>query len=250
MKIKDGMIVKKYLQENEFCRSLKSELRSFKNYSFYLRGSMVESDNPHINADIDLYLIHKNGIIKEDIDLLLSNMAKYNRPVDLHIFNVKDFEDEIPNRLLLNTRSLHLAGPEVNFESVKVNPEMILQHWLCYNPDFAPDIMFSSVKSRVCALKNLTRCFGLINLIEEGYFTRDIPECMGISKNLNKTVYKKLADNWSIVDFQEPLYLKVIKDFIIDYKNEYLRKFNSINYKRYFDVNRQRNVYHLRDKVK
>jgi len=222
--IKDGLFERKYLQENEFCSSLKCDLIPFNKYSIYLRGSMVEDDNPHLNADIDIYIIHKNGIIKKDIERLLYDLSKYNRPVDLHIFHANDFEEEIPNRLLLNTGSIHLTGPKVTFEPVEANQEMIMQHWILYNPGFAPDIMYSSVKSRVCALKNLTRCFGLISLIENHSFTRDIPDCLDIAKTINKGIYEKLAENWSIVDFQKPMYLKLIKDFVIGYKNECQRK--------------------------
>ena len=75
--IKDGLFEKKHLQVNKFCSSLKGDLLPFSKYSFYIRGSMIEDDNPHVNADIDLYIIHKSGISKEDIEKLLNENYNY-----------------------------------------------------------------------------------------------------------------------------------------------------------------------------
>ena len=91
---------------------------------------------------------------------------------------------------------------------------MLVSHWNAYNPDFAPDIMFSTVRSRVCALKNLTRCFGLLSLFERRIFTRDIQECLSAAKDLDVGIYNELEYNWGIVDVKQPLFLKKIKDYL------------------------------------
>ena len=66
------------------------------------------------------------------------------------------------------------------------NSEFVLTHFKRYNPSFAPDLMYSDLRSRVCALKNLTRCFGLISLIENGIFSRNIDECLILAKVKDK----------------------------------------------------------------
>lgn len=201
---------------NNISASIASHLDENINVSFYLRGSILESERPHINADIDLYLIHQGKRIHFDfISNLVNELSIYNRYVDLHVVNFKDLERDIPNRLLLYCRSLHLKGPKIEFSPVHADSSMLVSHWNAYNPYFAPDIMFSTVRSRVCALKNLTRCFGLLSLYERRIFTREISECLSVAKDLDVEIYNELDYNWGIVDVKQPLYLKRIKDYLI-----------------------------------
>lgn len=194
-------------------------LKEFETFSFYLRGSLIEQKNPYRNADIDLYLIHQRNFFPRENALdIVSRLSNFKRFVDLHIFNQKELERDLPNKLLLFSRSIHVSGPEIKWEPVIADFNFIFQHWKAYNPGFVPEIMYSSVRSRVCALKNLTRCFGLISFIQKRIFTRDIQECLSYAKNLNYDVFICLEYNWSIVDFKEPLNLKPIKDFLLNAK--------------------------------
>jgi hypothetical protein len=78
--------------------------------------------------------------------------------------------------------------------------------------------MLSSLRSRVCALKNLTRCFGLINLIENRIFSRDIDECLNYAKIKDNLIYEMLIKNWSILDIREPMILRDVKNYLVNYQ--------------------------------
>ena len=136
----------------------------------------------------------------------------------MHLIRFNSLDYDIPNRLLLNNRSIHIGGPQIQIKPVELNHEMITQHWKVYNPSFTPDVMLSTLRSRVCALKNLTRCFGLINLIENRFFSRDIDECLNYAKIKDNLIYEMLIKNWSIVDIREPMILRDVKEYLINYQ--------------------------------
>ena len=221
--IKDNIFLANHCTPNKNVKLIANALKNFKLNSIYLRGSIIDNKPIHQNADIDLYIIHNDAYINrgEVLDIVES-LKHLNRFVDMHLIRFNSLDYDIPNRLLLNNRSIHIGGPQIQIKPVELNLEMITQHWKAYNPNFAPDIMYSSVRSRVCALKNLTRCFGLISLIEKKIFTRDIQECLDYAETFDKTIYQYLLNNWNLVDYQRPMYLSKIKEFLTHYHHEYL----------------------------
>lgn len=200
--IKDNIFLANHCTPNKNVKLIANALKNFKLNSIYLRGSIIDNKPIHQNADIDLYIIHNDAYINrgEVLDIVES-LKHLNRFVDMHLIRFNSLDYDIPNRLLLNNRSIHIGGPQIQIKPVELNHEMITQHWKAYNPNFAPDIMYSSVRSRVCALKNLTRCFGLISLIEKKIFTRDIQECLDYAETFDKTIYQYLLNNWNLVDY-------------------------------------------------
>jgi len=209
--------------QNPWINLLADKLKKYDLYSFYLRGSLIEGKPLHPKADIDLYLIYPQSFIsRHEVLSVLECLDSFNRYVDLHLICYNRLNHDIPNRLLLHARSIHVTGAELHFNPVEFNNEMIAQHWLAYDPSFAPDVMYSTVRSRVCALKNLTRCFGLINLMENTIFSRDIQECMEFAKKMDEHVHDMLFYNWSIVDLQIPLELREIKEYLLAYKQKKL----------------------------
>lgn len=200
--IKDNIFLANHCTPNKNVKLIANALKNFKLNSIYLRGSIIDNKPIHQNADIDLYIIHNDAYINrgEVLDIVES-LKHLNRFVDMHLIRFNSLDYDIPNRLLLNNRSIHIGGPQIQIKPVELNLEMITQHWKAYNPNFAPDIMYSSVRSRVCALKNLTRCFGLISLIEKKIFTRDIQECLDYAETFDKTIYQYLLNNWNLVDY-------------------------------------------------
>ena len=223
--IKDNIFLPNHCTPNKNVKLISNALKNFNLNSIYLRGSIIDNKPIHQNADIDLYIIHNDAYINrgEVLDIVES-LKHLNRFVDMHLIRFNSLDYDIPNRLLLNNLSIHIGGPQIQIKPVELNHEMITQHWKAYNPNFAPDIMYSSVRSRVCALKNLTRCFGLISLIEKKIFTRDIQECLDYAENFDKTIHQYLLDNWNLVDYQRPIYLSKIKEFLMHYHHEYLIK--------------------------
>jgi hypothetical protein len=212
----DLLFRKQDLKPNAISSSIAAHLQENQEISFYLRGSILESEQPHVNADIDLYILHNDKKIELNfISYLLDELSIYKRYIDLHIIELKKLDKDIPNRLLLYCRSLHLKGPKIIFSPVYADASMLVSHWYAYNPEFAPDIMFSSIRSRVCALKNLTRCFGLLSLYKRGVFTRDIQECLSYAKYLDDGIGRELEFNWNQVEIRQPLFLKNIKRFLV-----------------------------------
>lgn len=223
--IKNNRFTKKQFSANPLCVSIANSLKGFESMTFYLRGSMIEHETPHIKADIDLYVIHQKSYLSREIAMeIVTRLSYLNRFIDLHIFNQNEIKLDLPNSLLLYSRSIHILGPKIKFQPIVLDHDLIEMHWKTYNPNFSPDIMHSSVRSRVCALKNLTRCFGLISLIERKIFMRDIQECLDYAKTYDKAMHQNLIDNWDIVDFRKPLYLREVKEFLIRYHREYLIK--------------------------
>ena len=211
----DGKFIKRDVRCNELTNSLKKILSPFHEHSIYIRGSMIEQSNPHPNADIDIYILHKEkNLLKKYTDEVLLQLSHYKRAIDLHVISLDQLANDIPNRLLLSTSSIHIVGDKIEFQPVASDEKKSASHWKVYNPEFAPDIMYSTVKSRVCALKNLTRCFGLLRHIDGFGFTRDINECLEFAKTIDEITYNYLINNWEIVDFKVPMELKEIKRYL------------------------------------
>jgi hypothetical protein len=211
----DGIFIKRDVRCNELTNSLKKILSPFYEHSIYIRGSLIEQSNPHPKADMDIYILHKDkNILKKFTDEVLQQLSHYKRAIDLHVISLDQLANDIPNRLLLSTSSIHIVGDKIEFQPVYSDEKMLASHWKVHNPDFAPDIMYSTVKSRVCAMKNLTRCFGLLRHSYGYGFTRDIRECLEFAKLIDKKTYKYLINNWEIVEFKVPMELKEIKRYL------------------------------------
>ena len=220
--IKDGIFRQTEFEVNPIVEAITGCLSNFSKHSIYLRGSMLESKCPHPNADIDICLIHEAQYISRNEALEIAGSLQHlGRMVDLHLFTPEDLLRDIPNRLLLYATSRHITGKILEIPAVNADQEMMLQHWKIYNPGFAPDVMYSTRRSRVCALKCLTRCFGLISLAEQGVFSRDISFCMDFAKKLNREIHQRLRETWEIVDLKKPLNLKEIKEFLLEYKSSH-----------------------------
>ena len=223
--IENNLFIPMKLSKSDFFFKVSSLLQSNWGLSIYMRGSLLENPNPHPKSDIDLFIIYKDHEnLKDKITDITTRLSSLGRPIDLHILSKKQLEEDIPQKLLFHTRPIFVVGDKITVYPIKADRNTIIQHWQKYNPSYPPDIMHSSVKSRVSALKNLTRCFGLISLIEKKMFTRDIQECLDYTETFDKTIHQYLLDNWNLVDYQKPMYLSKIKEFLMRYHHEYLIK--------------------------
>ncbi len=191
----------------------------------HVRGSFLEESNPSKQADIDLYVIfHSNTINVEYIERLKKNLTGFERIIDIHGFTLNRIQRTPVEFFLLHTMSYYLYGHEIEKQKIKIDSNLIMAFWDAYNPEFAPDILYNNRLSRVCALKNLTRCFGLINLIERGVFSRNIATCLGYAKFQNIQIFNHLTSCWDKVDQNKPLHLGEIKTYLVDYKTYYKLK--------------------------
>lgn len=186
--------------------------------SLYLRGSILEEVNPHPSADIDIILVcDEQHPAERFINQLLEQLSKLGRDVDLSILSEADARLNIPHRLLLHTRSVRLWGKMREFDPVAANLVTMKAHLCAYAPSFPPDIFVASLRSRVSALKNLTRCFGVFMFVDGGRFTRDIITCIDYACSLKKDVGEMLRNAWRDVEIRKPIELKPIKQFICEY---------------------------------
>jgi hypothetical protein len=202
-------------ETNGIVNELKLILSEFKQFSFSVRGSILEEIIPHPNADIDLFLIYHTNTFDYSILTQLNYKLSYlKRYIDWHIFNPKELEAHIPNALLYSVRSHFLCGPLFTIECPVINDKFFLTHWKAYDPYFVPDVMYSTQISRVSALKNLTRCFGLIRLKNGGFFTRNINECLSYVRDNHNVIYSDLIIAWENADLKIPLQFKNIKDYL------------------------------------
>ena len=188
----------------------------------HVRGSFLEECIPSIQADIDLYIIfHSTTINVEYIELVKKSLTDFERIIDIHGFTLNRIQRTPVEFFLFQTMSYYLCGKEIGKQKIKIDSNLIRALWDAYNPEFAPDILYSNRLSRVCALKNLTRCFGLISLIESGVFSRNIAICLGYAKVQNIEIFNHLMSCWDNVDQNKPLYLGVIKKYLVNYKTYY-----------------------------
>lgn len=223
-KIENNHFVKEEFSENKFCRLIRIKLKDIVNASIYIRGSMLELENPPECSDIDLYVIFEKKIDFTLLDQIKQRISSFGRTIDFHFYTTQNLSNNLPEMLLFHTRSLYINGPVIEYVKVKADKHLIHAYWKAYNVNFAPNIMYSNLRSRVCALKNLTRCFGLIKLIELNLFTRDIKECLDYAKKKENKIHQILKDNWNIVGQKKPMNLKEIKEYLMDYQNNNIEK--------------------------
>jgi hypothetical protein len=204
------------ISPNDLCRQASLLLSEFDSeLSFYIRGSLVEESDPHPQADLDLIAVcdsrwRSRGLAPQVVERL----SVLGKAVDLQLVDLPLLSVHIPQRLLLCCRGLHIAGRTFKIPPVRFDRAMVDAHWQVYNPEFAPDVMEHSPRSRVCAMKNLTRCVGLIMLTNEGRFTRHIQTCVDYASAVDSSLYESLMEMWAIVDERRPLHLKTIKGIL------------------------------------
>jgi len=167
-RVRDGLFAPIALAANEFARELTGRLSAVNlgGASTYLRGSLLEHIAPHANADLDLIVIWGNDPpTRTVIEALQEHVREFNRALDLSVLSETQIHRHVPQRLLLHTRAFRVNGPEKRFAPVRADVETMKYHFAAYAPWFPPDEMWASTRSRVSALKNLTRCFGVLSFI-------------------------------------------------------------------------------------
>ncbi len=217
----DGFFIPFSTEHNQACVQLERIVAGLslpKNASLYLRGSILEEAQPHPSADIDIIMVCDNQRPDEMfIKQLLEQLSILDRDVDLSILSAAEAQRSIQHRLLLHTRSVRLCGKARHFDPVAANLDTMKAHLCAYAPSFPPDIFVASLRSRVSALKNLTRCFGVFMFVAGGRFTRDVPTCIEHACALKQDIGQMLRSAWRDVEIRKPIELKAIKQFICGY---------------------------------
>jgi hypothetical protein len=183
---------------------LSSTIRKIKipvNTSIYLRGSYLESDFLFPNSDIDLVII-SNFINHDFIEKIKVSLINFKRPIEILSLSKSEIKERHTYRLLLHTRSLHVAGPKIKFSPVKANLETMQDHYFQYKPHMISEYLSMNKIIRIMQLKQITRSYSIIYFMyNTNVFSRDISTCLNWAIELDNKTGSILKDLWESVDY-------------------------------------------------
>ena len=144
----------------------------------FLRGSLLENEEPFKKADVDLFVIY------EDISQLqrLKETLHIEDNYDIKLMQRYNFQDNYVFNALLQCRSLQICGEEYYRTKIKADKQFAWEHWVQYCPAAIPNNINTSDRFALIHFKLLTRCFGVLFFLRFRKFTRDISECINIAK--------------------------------------------------------------------
>ena len=94
---------------------------------------------------------------------------------------------------LLQCRSAQISGDFFGRTSVKADQLFAWKHWVKYSPASIPDYVNTNSPASLIYFKLLTRCFGVISFLKYRKFSRDISNCIELSKSENVACYETLT---------------------------------------------------------
>jgi len=187
--------------------------------TLYLRGSALESPEPHPMSDIDFVLIANREHWMPLHRLLRETMNIDHRPVDVYFMQSSDLESDLLMRLLLYTRSERLAGPRLELKPVKADFHTAKAHWDKFAVWTLPDALISNQEANVCMVKQLLRSVGPMELVIRGRFSRELSTCLKwIEQYAPKNVIPYFQQAWYHIGNRQnpPLAIKPARDWLVD----------------------------------
>lgn len=145
--------------------------------TLYLRGSCLEEERPHPRADIDLVLVSESPERYGDARRLWASLRDLDRPVDILPLSPAELLASRPVSLLVGYRSLRVSGEPIAMPALRVDRPFVLEHWRLYAPLLVPRWLAGPQHARVCMVKQLVRSVGILRLMQEGEFSRDLELC-------------------------------------------------------------------------
>ena len=143
--------------------------------SIYLRGSVLEQERPFLCADLDLFIVD-GPPERQRLWQALSRLTA--RPLDVKWLQGHAITARPVFSALLAHRSLHVSGAPLELADHHPDPDFCWQHWVEYGVADFPSHLQCASPHAVLDFKRLVRCFGVILLLREGRFTRDISACI------------------------------------------------------------------------
>jgi len=156
----------------------------------FLRGSLLECSNPFADADADLFVIYKDSGQLEVLREVLPNNYHY----DIKQIGEGAEASDFVYHALLRCRSLQICGQPLCDASVYANKEFAWRHWVKYCAALIPSTINSAGKYSLIHFKLLVRCFGVLSLLRDQRFTRDIGACITFAETENPQIGKKLKE--------------------------------------------------------
>ena len=201
--IQDGLFHSIPLAETPIYNEITAKVRSIaipEGDSLFIRGSMVEEHSPHPKSDIDFFYVgdvYQGHRISKEIELKLNDL---NRPVEVAVITKYEAETSDVYRLLLQTRSKHIAGKPMVFAPVKANFKTMQSHYNRYGAFMVSDVLSGAMQRRVCELKQLTRSFAISHFFLHQQFSRDIFTCVKWAKQIDLKAGNLLENYWHQLD--------------------------------------------------
>jgi len=140
--------------------------------SVFLRGSVVESSVPFAGSDVDVLLLSDGDFRSSAFDGLSARM------LDLKPLTRKRLRRDLVQHALVAHRALRVSGPDPALEPVACDEEFAWRHWLAYFPAGLPARIDSSDRYALYHFKCAARSFGVLSLLRDGRYTRDVDACM------------------------------------------------------------------------
>ena len=150
-------------------------------------------------------------------------MAITDPELDLKWIRYLDFRSDYVFYALLAHRSLHVSGLKIDFEPLRADREFAWQLWVKYFPSGLPNELDCSKRVSVIYFKLLVRCFGVIMLLKENLFTRDIDACIAYSSSFEESIHGQLSllkskiENSDTINFN----VKPVKSLLRDLFDKY-----------------------------
>jgi predicted nucleotidyltransferase len=143
----------------------------------FLRGSLLEYENPFHEADIDLFVVYDNHNQLQQLYEKLQENVHY----DIKLIKRDSIENNYVFKSLINCRSKQISGVLFERELIKADKKFAWEHWIQYCPSAIPNKINTTDPLAIIHFKLLTRCFGVISYLKSSDFTRDISECIRIA---------------------------------------------------------------------
>tara|TARA_B100000886_G_C20423728_1_gene492869 strand:+ start:2344 stop:3042 length:699 start_codon:yes stop_codon:yes gene_type:complete len=191
--IKDNLFVPISFDENFFSEeaiNIITEIRKLNiTETIYIRGSIIENSIPFEKSDLDLFIIYSENNryhIRKKLETITL------RDLDIKWLTLENLETDYVFYSLLCLRSYHICGDKIDFRLIASDRKFAWMNWIKYLPSGIPDHLNCSDRFSVIYFKQLVRSFGVIMLIKENKFTRDIDSCIEYSSFASSHIKNEL----------------------------------------------------------
>jgi YD repeat-containing protein len=103
-------------------------------------------------------------------------------PLDVKLLTRERLRRDLIQHALLAHRAVRVSGPDPALDLIASDDEFAWRHWLAYFPAGLPARINASDRLALYAWKCAVRSFGVLSLIRDGRFTRDVDACLGFAQ--------------------------------------------------------------------
>jgi YD repeat-containing protein len=180
--------------------------------SVFLRGSIVESCAPFAGSDVDVLVLAEEGFRPAALDGLS------HRPLDVKLLTRERLRRDLVQHALLAHRAVRVAGPDPALDPVASDDEFAWRHWLAYFPAGLPARIDSTDRLALYTWKCAVRSFGVLSLMRDGRFTRDVDACLRYAGEVASDTARTLVEARSALERREQVDIR-----LSDVRTELLR---------------------------